>query len=90
MQAGRHYRLRSHLHAGSTSEILARFQQFGLGEAHVGVIFGGCVTNSSILQAWLDERLELERRAANAQVVEAAVEEDEVDNHGEVVIAEMA
>jgi len=59
--AGKDYRLRLQLHAGSTSEILEIFQEFGMGQDHVKVIFGGYGGNQPLLQEWLQQRQLIEK-----------------------------
>lgn len=54
-------RLRTLLHAGSNNEILAQFQDYGLGTSHVKCVFGGYVSNGTRLREWLDERMATER-----------------------------
>lgn len=61
LKIGKDYRLRLHMHAGSTSEILQRFQDFGLSSVHCHAVFGGYVGNRPPLQAWMDERRAVEQ-----------------------------
>lgn len=65
LQAGREFRLRFTMHAGTPSEIVMTFGDFGLTKTHVDAVFGGFVGNSGRLRAWLDKRHELESQRAN-------------------------
>jgi hypothetical protein len=67
---GKDFRLRLILHAGSTSEILARFKMYGLGEPHVRSVFGNYIGNHAALEAWLKTRTVEERARGEGEAGE--------------------
>ena len=55
---GRSHRLHTIVHAGSSSEILAQFRPYGLGDSHVDAVFGGPLRSMATFQPWLVRRAE--------------------------------
>lgn len=64
------------LHAGSTSEIMQRFEMYGL-PAHAKAVFGGYLQNSVLLNEWLSKRCDVEKRGRQEEEQEEDVDEEE-------------